>query len=72
MRQNRYPILLNRNYPPERDVLNAISAVPEGERSGYLRALILLGHEQIQKDPLVAGGPAQPTQGEAADGAGTH
>jgi hypothetical protein len=54
MRQNRYPILLNRNYPPERDVLDAISAVPEGERSGYLRALILLGQEQVQKEQAAA------------------
>jgi len=72
MRQNRYPILLNRNYPPERDVLDAISVVPEGERSGYLRALILLGHEKMQQEPAAPGSARQPTQHEANDGAGTH
>jgi hypothetical protein len=72
MRQNRYPLLLNRNYPPERDVLDAISVVPEGERSGYLRALILLGHEKMEKEQVAAGAARQPTRHEANDGDGTH
>jgi hypothetical protein len=50
MRQKRYPLLLDRSYPPERDMLGAINAVPEGERAGFLRALVLLGHQEIERD----------------------
>lgn len=50
MRQKRYPLLLNPNYPPERQVLSALNTVPDGERAGFLRALILLGHQEIERD----------------------
>jgi hypothetical protein len=50
VRQKRYPLLLNPNYPPERQVLSALNAVPDGERAGFLRALILLGHQEIERD----------------------
>lgn len=50
MRQKRYPLLLDHGYPPERLVLEAIHVMPEGERASFLRALILLGHEEIEKE----------------------
>jgi hypothetical protein len=52
MRQKRYPLLLDPKYPPERQVLSALSAVPDGERAGFLRALILLGHQEIERDAM--------------------
>jgi hypothetical protein len=63
--QKRYPVLLNTDWPPERNVFDAINAVPEGGRSGVLRMLILLGHNEIEKtkEPTV--------EGRINDGAGT-
>jgi hypothetical protein len=49
-RQKRYPLLLDTDYPPEKRVLGAIHSVPDGERAGVLRVLILLGHEQIERE----------------------
>ena len=40
MRQRRYPLLLDTDYPPENAVLRAIHAVPEGERAAFMRALM--------------------------------
>jgi hypothetical protein len=58
-RQKRFPLLLDTEYPPEKRVLDAINSVPEGERAGVLRVLILLGHEQIERqqrpDPATEG-----------------
>lgn len=48
-RQKRYPLLLDTEYPPERQILGSIHSVPEGERAGVLRVLILLGHGEIEK-----------------------
>lgn len=50
MRQKRYPLLLDESYPPESRVLDAIHSIPEGERTGFIRALILAGHQEIVKD----------------------
>lgn len=54
MRQKRFPLLLDSRYPPERQILEAISGVPEGERAGFMRTLILLGHQQITKESACA------------------
>ncbi len=65
-RQKRYPLLLDTEYPPEKQVLGAINSVPEGERAGVLRVLILLGHEEIEKQRQ-----QEPTaEGQVRDGAG--
>lgn len=47
--QRRYPLHLNPEWPSERLVLDAISLVAERKRSAALRALILLGHSELQK-----------------------
>jgi hypothetical protein len=58
-KQKRYPLLLDTEYPPERRVLDEINSVPEGERAGFVRVLIQLGHEEIEKqqrpDPAAEG-----------------
>jgi hypothetical protein len=59
MRQKRYPLLLDTDYPPEQAVLQAIHAVPEGERAAFMRTLILLGHRALEQDihlKLINGG----------------
>lgn len=50
MRQKRYPLLLDSEYPPEKRVLEAINAVPKGEQAAFMRTLILLGHREMIKD----------------------
>lgn len=68
MRQRRYPLLLDTDYPPEHAVLRAIHAVAEGERAAFLRALILLGHREIARETqltLITGGSHD-------HGTGTH
>ena len=52
MRQRRYPLLLDTDYPPEHAVLRALHASAEGERAAFLRALILLGHREIARHIL--------------------
>jgi hypothetical protein len=65
-RQKRYPLLLDTEYPPEKQVLGAINSVPKGERAGVLRVLILLGHDEIEKQRQ-----QEPTaEGRVRDGAG--
>lgn len=61
-RQKRYPLLLDAEYPPERQVLGAINSLPDGERASVLRVLILLGHEEIEKSLLQQQEPIQPIQ----------
>ena len=65
-RQKRYPLLLDIEYPPEREVLRAIESVPEGERARFMRVLILLGHADIQQSAAVH---APRSEGRAHDGA---
>ncbi len=71
MRQRRYPLLLDTSYPPERQVLAALQRVPEGERAGFLRALVLLGHHEIQKDQERERAQKLAAQ-ESERGPGTH
>lgn len=47
-RQKRYPLLLDSNYPPEQRVIEAISRVPKGDQTAFMRALILLGHQDME------------------------
>jgi hypothetical protein len=73
MRQKRYPLLLDTTYPPERQVLGAINAVPDGERAGFLRALILLGNQEIEKERKRAATAEKMSEDARGDhGAGTH
>jgi hypothetical protein len=73
MRQKRYPLLLDTTYPPERQVLGAINAVPDGERAGFLRALILLGNQEIEKErKRAATAEKMPEDARGDHGAGTH
>lgn len=48
-KQKRYPLLLDTEYPPQREVLGAVNSVPEGERAGVIRVLILLGHTEVER-----------------------
>lgn len=52
MRQKRYPLLLDSDYPPEGAVFRAINAVPKGEQAAFIRTLIILGHKEMQKEAL--------------------
>lgn len=47
-RQKRYPLLLDPEYPPERQVFGAINSLPDGDRASVLRVLVLLGHSEIE------------------------
>jgi len=68
MRQRRYPLLLDTDYPPEQAVLRAIDAIPDGERAAFLRALILLGHREMARDTQLT----LITRGTQDHGTGTH
>jgi hypothetical protein len=59
MRQKRYPLLLDSSYPPEKAVLETISSVPKGDQTAFLRALIMLGHQEMQKDDQLRSVPTE-------------
>lgn len=67
-RQKRNPVLLDPSYPPERRLLDAIKSVPEGDRAAFLRALALLGDQEISKEEQQ---PANPSPPERTDADGT-
>jgi len=50
MRQKRYPLLLDPEYPPEAMILGVINALPEGERAGFMRSCIVMGHKEFVKE----------------------
>jgi hypothetical protein len=49
-KQRRYPLLLDVDYPPEREVLDVLLALPSGERQAFLRTLVLVGHREIRAE----------------------
>jgi hypothetical protein len=58
MRQKRYPLLLDSSYPPEQRVIEAISLVPKGDQTAFMRALILLGHQDLELSKGLVAKPA--------------
>lgn len=46
--QDRFPVLLDGNYPPERRVIEALDAAPRGIRACVMRTLVLIGFEAAQ------------------------
>lgn len=48
-RQKRYPLLLDMDYPPEKQMLEVLDTMSEGQRAGALRALMFLGHAALER-----------------------
>lgn len=50
MRAKRFILLLDPRYPEEREVFNTIKAAPNREGAAFLRALLLIGFDEIKKE----------------------
>jgi len=48
-RTRRFVLLVDPRYPLENDALHVIKTAPDGERAAVLRALILMGFDEIKK-----------------------
>ncbi|CAM3663136.1 hypothetical protein BOFL111202_17610 [Bordetella flabilis] len=46
----RTGVLLAPRYPVERDAIALLKAVPSGERTTFLRSLVLIGYNDLRKD----------------------
>lgn len=50
MRQKRVPVLLDMDFPPERELSDVLAKIPNGEVAGFLRLLVTKGHTKIQRE----------------------
>lgn len=71
MGTRRYPLQLDTSYPPERQVFEVVMSVPDGERAAFLRSLVLIGHQEIQKERQRSAKPQQPVAGDGGNDAQT-
>jgi hypothetical protein len=66
MRQKRVPVLLDMEFPPERELADVLAKIPNGEVAGFLRLLVTKGHLKIQRERNMA------TPGAATNEGGGH
>jgi len=70
-RQRRFPLLLNPEFPPEKALLDAAKAFPDGDRAALLRLLALLGDGALARERQEAQAALQAlSQGSAVAPAG--
>lgn len=50
MRSRRFILLLDLRYEGEREVFGTIKAAPDGDGAAFVRALMLMGFNEIKRD----------------------
>lgn len=63
MKSRRFVLLLYPKYSVELDALNMIKAAPAREEATFIRALLLLGFEEIKKEKACEHSPSVKTEG---------